>query len=439
MNEEKSELRDDGRESSGLSNLLNLIDFEIDQIHKTASSAGFNFWIIIAGLSACVWALFSAYETRPVENEAAYRIVLFFMFALMTGFYVWGPSRALISKVESTKLRFIASQSLTVMGIRLGLLFLLVGILAAFLLSRIQSSGLLYMTLAYAAAGILVLNAVASAVLPHLPISREPFASGPHIIGERKKLFVAIQLLICIPLLYLVISTASQLIQLPAPITLNDLRVSTLVMAIIYLLWLLSKINIHNLTLRQLTDIRRNLILANLPPLVASKQVEIALMGLSMADHVLPIHAELLEQLQRYDREMDTAKTEIHAFKSVAGSDNDPAVKITVAALVNSITHHLSKAANIMIGSVFKNQVLLRSKLRVFGKFYPLDSEVVRIARKLAQDEIDRVQGYNSAVHELFKEIERTAGTSAAANFIADLNAVNGINFNPQSGKPVDG
>lgn len=313
--------------------LLSYLDSEITHIRSESQEPGWTKWAIMGGLGTAFWLLFDEIEKGifSVENISALILVLSiaydslsFLLELINDDSSTLPSNRffMANRLGRNRLPFIL------------MLFRYVAILALIygFSQKINSNTT---TIAYILNGYYILVYIIILILSFLkfPI--------PSQLKEQNWLFkIFSNLFYFTAIIYLISQYLLLVINLK--ISISDIRVTSLILGIFCLFYLVAKLSGHSPLLNSLIEIRRNLALGRLTANNAIEQTDIALAGLRVSDVLQDQISKILSIMDQNNVEIQEAVTKTTALENMISDKTDltpDQINIAIAVMESIIPH----------------------------------------------------------------------------------------------------
>jgi hypothetical protein len=327
--------------------LIQLLEFEINQIRAEETRPGWTVWALLGGLASAFWLL-----TLEIEKSSISLIniaLLFLLFSLiydcidLIQFVIMPSAPNKASGFRYYLPRVNLSQSRLSFLVEIMRLIILIAI-AAWLR---QVIGHPYAYAVYLLYGIIALSCVfglglslLNFPLPYSLPSGDRVTSGLYVFSLLVSMFALVGL-------FRVLASGAVVVSA------SDYRIGGLGLTIILLLRVLSKGQVKTPLLRTLVEIRRELAFGRMDLDSAQRQTEIALMGMTVSDVFQDDIAKILEDWERLNVQIESATKEILVITSVTGNEVGFSIlteeqKTLIKVMNESVIGHLHKAGVIL-------------------------------------------------------------------------------------------
>ena len=294
--------------------LIDLLEFEINRIHSEKLKPGWTPWALIAGIASAFWLL-----TIELENDHYSWVVSFFVFLGFWICYETLEQGRLIFNIPSNNKRFdlINQQHLTLLLIiisRLGLFIALIVIASKF--SNIL--GWLFSISIYAFVGTTILWYLLIALVVELAINvfQLPMISEPKTIDNNySKIIAWIQFGLGGFSVFEIVRSVWLGLVIPTPV---EYRIGGILFGAGFMFLILINQPLESPIGDTLVQIRRNLGLGKLEIEAAKKEIEIAVIGLSVPILLQREFAIVLEMQQEMLNKFQVGMEEFHKAVNIA-------------------------------------------------------------------------------------------------------------------------
>jgi hypothetical protein len=281
--------------------LLRLLDVEINHIFDKQRSQGWTTWALVVGLATIGWMLLEKLESGSYSWSNVLTIILiggvFSISADFLVFALWPPN----AQHRSTRFRYYDSYSLLTTAL------LLLYSLALVIIAIAQTPNVSLLKVSYVVIFLstVILTSIGVFLARYFRIpmefSREPLRR-PVKIGFTIAALAAI---------YCVLGYARNL----AEATFDDWRVALFFLVIAELMTRLTKPMKDAPTVEALIAIRRDLVLGRIDLIAATRQAEIVFMGMRVSDVLQDEIREYLDVITRNNAQLDEALTKLAAVE----------------------------------------------------------------------------------------------------------------------------
>ena len=418
--------------------LVTLIKSEISEIHSRNASTGLTTWILLSALAGILWLFLNELERAKFTTDNVLLLIPLVFFVYTT---IALPSRIIGLKDAQTSARFIYPHAM-IPGNTFGFVLWL-SIVCLLVYSTYRTHGIsfsyyviaTYIFLTFLFLSLLVLSVI---VRINLPIPKSLIDNGNIQVNIKFKKYKSLGLLFWVSLVGLSLyGFLSATLTKYSSITFDDIKLTCSILCGCVLLILLSKVKAKKPLLIELIEIRRELLLGGVSTEKAKKQCRIALSGSYLSDIFSDEIRQLLESIRQFDLELHHSQSEIHILKKYENDENQISslekAKVT-GAVCDLITKRLESAADIMLNTIVEDKWKLKKKVSKYTYFLNSSNEIDWLLE--INDTIsNRIDEYNALVFSAFKTIKRCTNEESARKMIDSLNAIDGINFNRETGQ----
>jgi hypothetical protein len=410
-NDIQQEIEPTNEKSNNKEQLIDLLEFEIQQIHLTESQTGWTHWALLGALASALWLITIEHENNSIILHNV--CFLFLLFNLAVDLI--GGVSTLFSQdvvVANSRPRFLYSNlgfastrlSLLVQIIRIGLLFTIVAINPGLFLSPLAMSGIIVF---YFPSGLLFLVMF---ILTFFKIPLPSRSSASTLPGKLLTLCAIIIGAITISLLVNILIANQTIFQIP------EYRMSGLLLTITYITVLLSKWKFYNPILNNLIKTRRDLALEHITYEAAKDQIDIAFEGLKATDVVQNEVSLLLSELNIFSAELDLAEKNFKEVAELLENYKDGFTdrqRTIVVALLKATLSHLAngQSANIKVGKYLDAYKRKSNYLSGIVSTATKDLEpLVEIMSKVVNSNDDKISKLESILDTCEKQVKKMLG-----------------------------
>lgn len=337
---------------------LNYIDEEIKYIQDEIQKPGWTIWAVIGGLASLGWILLGIIEKQDFSVKFSLALVLLINYAYSSVSVFF--EKDLIPEGNSKEKAIPFSDISKKMGILkashiLGIIRLVSIIYITYLLRK--ELGTWGSTIAYIYNGLRLFLAL---ILPMLlqivqtgynfmqsndKYRDYPFAAAPPPMPT--KLNFKTTLLMNLPLLtlsaYLFWNSLQYSLKNMSYLTIEDLRLASVIVGIYILLKLLTNTQTKNPILASLVEARRNYVMGRIDFSTTKKHVDIALSGLEISDVLQQEVSKLIAHIQNAETDLDITKTKIELLVKLESENTEQENNILIDSVNDSILNHLEQ------------------------------------------------------------------------------------------------
>jgi hypothetical protein len=321
--------------------LFRILDDEIERIRDERQQPGWTKWAISGSLATAFWLLLNELEKGGITITTVFGVII--TVSLLTDFIIELKGLLEPSLSVRQKGRFIVTNQLA--NNRLALLLILARYIVVIYLAYILSSHVSiiasigsYILIGFNIMGFLMILALS---FVRIPISNN-LKQDVRIF--RTSIIIRVLAIGCLSVVYfLMLLSQSQLIA--------NIRVAGLIIAIYYLIYLITSTSIKSPLMDSLTNIRRELALGHLDCQNATEQIDIAIAGLKISNILQDYVNKILELWDEYNSKMKKVLVLINAIESTVKEDRDhlsDEQKATVESLKSSIKPLISDVHGIV-------------------------------------------------------------------------------------------
>lgn len=405
------------------SHLINLISEEIKKINDEEIRPGWTKWALIGGLAACLWLLLNQFEVH-FSWESVRHVLIDLTFIGLLFQMISSNFKGILVKSNSGRImsfKEIVSNS----RLRIFVSLVWVGLMFCFVLMETHSTRTISLG---------VLGVLGTVMLLSLFLSNNTsmhFRTDP-VSGKLEKTSYSRGSNAFIALLFVSIFLISFLRVFEMfeqeVFEMNELKIGLLIFSIFLILLFLSSFDTKSDLLENLNDLRRDLILDNVPIEQIREQVDLALKGQKIDSFFNNEVSQLLNVSQTFSKEIFVVSEKVKLYSEKA-SEKDEFAEET---LKESINQDLTSIAERFLSST----ELMLKKLRRKAKMLKMQqvSFDSAIFSELLESIDERSTRYNDLVKTWFQTLEKYENLDSAKSMINNLNTVPQLNFNPLDG-----
>jgi hypothetical protein len=326
---------DESQETSR-SQLLSLLDSEIERIQTQDREPGWTKWALLGGLGTDLWLISNELEHGSIDWQKS---AIFFLWLFLAKEFL-AHLNGLLAFRSNNKSgpRFFLFKAYGQQLRRLAIFYAFMYALPLFLLIHVAfplSTHSIWFLRIY-----LIFFAFVSCLAIPLSFLRLPFSVGPERRSVRVTLLILF-LLITVPLSEL----SSYIINTWSTFTQPTLRVSTLFLIGLYLIQLLLRGQTGTPLLNTLIELRRSLVLGQIDYQSAFKQAEVAFSGLRVSDVLQDEVNIMLSHMNEINIRLESMRKELQALES---HESDPALASTIQRSLSSLLDEIEKSLEIL-------------------------------------------------------------------------------------------
>jgi hypothetical protein len=371
------------------SDLIHLLDSEIDFAKNEIQQSGWTKWAIYGGLATLLWILFNELEKGGITLEILYLLLLIILFLTELRFVI--GSVIPISEDEETE-RFINTSIISKNRLVL-LLMVLPVILALFAISYLSNFvGMFVAILTYVINGWFIFCILFMLVLS---FKEFPLPSNTKKLKWYTRIAPALMSFALIYVLYTLLE-----IVIGHSTLLAHIRIAGLISVIYYLLYLINRVSTGSPLLDSLINIRRKYSLGYLDYKQAAEQTDIALTGMRISNFLQGYIVEILSLFDEFYPKIQKISIQLRAIEKINEESQEQFLeedKIAAESIRSSIVSLLQEIREIT-----------QEKIPAVLKSYYSRIRLINTYTKIALSEIDEINSIiDSAIQKAEEELER--------------------------------
>ena len=291
-----------------INRVLALIDNEIDDLRSSDAVRGWTHWAIIVAIGTAIWLLFKEIETGSFHIQNVALLYLSTSFAFYAVRLIGSPIIGSESHSESTGRIRMTNQWFAAGRLRLFAYLVHFALLTAIAATTKDTIPGVLPLVAQAVSVLFLITLLLAFILSFfsIPISRE---SGQNSTAVVASIILGVVILL-MALGYVVILTRTD-----TEVTVDDLRMTGLIVAVTFLLLILSSLRTNSPIRNSLINIRRSLALGRISIDSAISQLDVAIAGLKVQDVLQEDVSRLLDLFSDYASEARMASKNIKAMR----------------------------------------------------------------------------------------------------------------------------
>jgi len=331
---ENTNIKDENICVTRKSNLIKLLDSEINQIMAEQSKPGWNQWVLYGSIAAILWLLLQTTVSKNISfNSVSYYFIIFnftYVSVVMT-LNIFNKNKQVRSSIILTE--DLLSNRTSIL-FEIFFTFIIIG-----LIFNIDNFVLEDRFLIFSYFMLIIYIAVLVLGLLKLPVP----------IGGNKSMYFSAIVNAIILLLLLIVPVVLNLNEIIENViekhnyNMDNIKLSVLLFALVFLIRLISKSKNENILLYSLIDIRRNLILEKISIDNAFDQTDIAINGMKVSDVFKEDINSFLNSYNKYEltineniKKISVAKNEL-ITDSKMSSDKKALLKTIIESANNSV------------------------------------------------------------------------------------------------------
>ena len=417
--------------SNEKSQLLLLLNEEISVVNQRDKKPGWTIWALMAGLSTCTWLLINQFNEIEINwiLVCTMLICLTLIFFLMKSFKIIFPSNFSNSNGDGL---FSAKEIFSSSRFTFALISLWVGIIFYFAYEQKYLISNWKVAISLFFLGFIIVTNIFALIASTKSSIVLPLNSTTKAIGKTRINMVIPKILIISLNIIAVYSWLEYVLQ-PGVFSIYEFKISLLITVIYLIIVLISSLGSESFLLNTLMNLRRELILDQLPVNQIKKNLELTLKGQKAHDYFKNEITQLINYQQLFEKHLHIASEKLKIFS------DDKNLKPIIADSINqSILVEISSAANIILDDLKS----LRKKTRF--KIIWLET-IIRLEKnqnpfeEFSNSLDTNIDTYNGFVKKWHSKMVKIKNIEYAASMIDELHKLSPkLNFNRTTAEVVE-